>query len=229
MEVKKSKNAAIENRRGTWLLMGLVVVLSFMFVTFEWTQRDVKVATGSLAQDPIFEQTLVPITYLEAKPLPPPPPPVQTVAELLTIVDNDEADSEADFSGLEDLGQKVDIKYIAPEVNKDDEVKESEIFVRAEVMPQFPGGDGVLLQYLAKHINYPTYAQEVGIQGRVIVQFVVDKDGTITDPVVVKSVDPSLDKEAIRVITSMPKWNPGMQRNKPVRVKYTLPVTFRLQ
>ncbi len=85
------------------------------------------------------------------------------------------------------------------------------------------------MQYLSKNIKYPTIAQENGVQGRVIVQFVVNKDGSIVDPVVARSVDPYLDKEAIRVVSSMPKWKPGMQRGKPVRVRYTLPVAFKLQ
>ena len=96
-------------------------------------------------------------------------------------------------------------------------------------MPEFPGGQGALLQYLSKSIKYPVIAQENGIQGRVSCSFVVEKDGSVTDVQVLRGVDPSLDKEAIRVITAMPKWKPGKQRGKPVRVKYTVPVTFRLQ
>ena len=98
-----------------------------------------------------------------------------------------------------------------------------------EVMPEFPGGSAELLKYLSTHIKYPTMSQEMGSQGRVIVQFVVDKDGTISNPEVVRGVDPYLDKEAIRVISSMPKWTPGVQNGKKVRVKYTVPVSFRLQ
>ena len=85
------------------------------------------------------------------------------------------------------------------------------------------------LKYLSQNIKYPVMAQENGIQGRVIVQFVVNSDGSIVDPVVVRSVDPSLDREALRVIQSMPKWKPGQQRGKAVRVRYTVPVTFKLQ
>ena len=208
MEVKKSKRAAIENQRGTWLLMGFVVVLAFMFVTFEWTQHDIKVATGSLADEPVFVETLLPITYPEEK-LEPPPPPVVKVAELLNIVDDDDLEADAVVLGFDDF--------------------EDEILVTAEKMPEFPGGNGALLQYLNKNIKYPVVPQEQGIQGRVIIQFVVDKDGTITDPVVVRSVDPYLDKEALRVIKAMPKWKPGIQGARSVRVKYTVPVTFRLQ
>ena len=107
--------------------------------------------------------------------------------------------------------------------------EEQQIFQVVEEMPEFPGGQGALLQFLAKSIKYPVIAQENGIQGRVTCSFVVNKDGSIVDAEVIRGVDPSLDKEAIRVINTMPKWSPGKQRGKPVRVKYTVPVTFRLQ
>jgi protein TonB len=96
-------------------------------------------------------------------------------------------------------------------------------------MPEFPGGMDALMAYLSKNIKYPSIAQENNIQGRVIVEFVVNKDGSIVEPKVMRSVDQSLDKEAMRVISAMPKWNPGKQRGKPVRVRYTVPVLFRLQ
>ena len=228
MEVKKSKRAAIESQRGTWLLVGFVVVLAFMFVTFEWTQHDIKVATGSLADEPVFVETLLPITYPEEK-LEPPPPPAMKVAELLEIVDDTDLEADAGIIGSEDLRDPVVIKYKPVVVEPENEPVENEIFVLVEKMPALPGGDGALFQNLNKNIKYPVVPQEQGIQGKVIIQFVVDRDGTITDPVVVRSVDPYLDKEALRVIKAMPKWTPGMQRNQAVRVKYTVPVTFRLQ
>ena len=108
-------------------------------------------------------------------------------------------------------------------------VEEEQIFQVVEEMPSFPGGDAECMRFLNKNIKYPTIAQENGIQGRVILQFVVNKDGSIVDVVVARSVDPYLDKEALRVIQSMPRWIPGKQNGKAVRVKYTVPVMFRLQ
>ena len=108
-------------------------------------------------------------------------------------------------------------------------VKEKLIFQTVEEMPEFPGGMDECKRFFAKNIKYPTISQENGVQGRVIVQFVVNRDGSIVDPVVVRGVDPYLDKEALRVISTMPKWKPGKQRGKAVRVKYTVPVMFRLQ
>lgn len=96
-------------------------------------------------------------------------------------------------------------------------------------MPEFPGGQDALLQFLAKTVKYPVIAQENGIQGRVTASFIVEKDGSVTDIEVIRGVDPSLDKEAIRVLSTMPKWTPGKQRGQDVAVKYTVPVTFRLQ
>ena len=120
---------------------------------------------------------------------------------------------------------------IAPPVEAPVEEEEEEvIFVVVESMPEFPGGQQAMMRYIAENIKYPVIAQENGIQGRVICQFVVEKDGKVSDIQVVRSSgEASLDKEAVRVINSMPKWKPGKQRGKPVRVKYTLPVNFRLQ
>ena len=119
----------------------------------------------------------------------------------------------------------------AKEVVVDEKPKEEEtkVFDVVEQMPQFPGGPNALFEYLSKNIKYPAVAEENGIQGRVVATFVVERDGSITDVKVIKSVDPSLDKEAIRVLKSMPKWIPGKQNGSAVRVKYTVPVTFRLQ
>ena len=103
------------------------------------------------------------------------------------------------------------------------------VFEVVEQMPSFPGGDKALLEYLSSNIKYPVVAQENGVQGRVVVSFVVEKDGSITDVKVVRSVDPSLDKEAQRVVKSMPKWIPGKQNGSAVRVKYNVPVSFKLQ
>ena len=108
-------------------------------------------------------------------------------------------------------------------------VEETKVFDVVEQMPQYKGGDGALMDYLNKSIKYPVIAEENGIQGRVVCTFVVERDGSITDVKVVRSVDPSLDKEAVRVLKAMPKWIPGKQNGSAVRVKFTLPVTFKLQ
>ena len=108
-------------------------------------------------------------------------------------------------------------------------VEETKIFTVVEQMPMFPGGDAALMGYLRDNIHYPTVAAENGVQGRVVVGFVVERDGSITDVNVIRSVDPSLDREAMRVVKGMPRWTPGKQNGSAVRVKYQVPVTFRLQ
>lgn len=230
MEVKKTPKADLENKKSTWLLVGYVIVLAFMFIAFEWTERDVKIDTSQAVTDLVFEEEIeIPITE-QPEQLPPPPQEAPSIAETLTIVDDDTEVEETEIASTEETGQAMEIKYVAPTVEEEEDPEEQTIFEVVEQMPEFPnGGMAGLMQFLSKNIEYPTIAQENGTQGRVTVQFVVNKDGSIVDAKVLRGVDPYLDKEALRVINSMPKWKPGMQRGKPVRVKYTVPVMFRLQ
>lgn len=126
--------------------------------------------------------------------------------------------------------EAVDAKFLPVEVRTDSlNNAGNEVLDLAETMPEFKGGMNALLKYLSDNIKYPKTSEKAGIQGRVVVQFVVAKDGSIEDTKVVRGVDPELDKEALRVVNAMPKWKPGMQDGKPVRVKYTVPIMFRLQ
>ena len=229
MEIKKTPKADLENKKSTWLLVGYVIVLAFMFVAFEWTKRDVKIDTSQAVTDVVFEEEIeIPITE-QPEVVAPPPPEASSIAEILTIVEDDADVEETTIASSEETGQAVEIKYV-PVAVEEEEPEEQTIFEVVEQMPEFPdGGMAGLMQYLSKNIKYPTIAQENGTQGRVTVQFVVNKDGSIVDAKVLRGVDPYLDKEALRVIGTMPKWKPGMQRGKPVRVKYTVPVMFRLQ
>lgn len=228
MEVKKSPKADLEGKKTTWMLLGYVFILSLMVVAFEWTERDKKVTTDTGIAEVVFEEEMIPITeQQEQKQAPPPPPEAPKVEEVLEIVENDAKVEESTIQASDDMETAVEVKYVPVDV--EEEPEEQEIFQVVEEMPEFPGGMGECLKFLGKNIKYPTISQENGVQGRVIVQFVVNKDGSIVDPVVVRSVDPYLDKEALRVIKQMPKWKPGKQRGKAVRVKYTVPVTFKLQ
>jgi protein TonB len=228
METKKTPKANLENKRPTWLLVGYVTVLAFMFVAFEWT-RDVRVDTSGRITENVFEQDMeIPLTR-QPEVTPPPPPQVTPINDVLTIIDDDATAEETNFASLEETGEDVVIKHIPVTVDEE-VVMEDDIFVVVEENPQFPnGGTAGLLQYLGKNIKYPTIPQENGTQGRVTVQFVVNKDGSIVDVKVIRGVDPYLDKEAVRVISTMPKWIPGKQRGVPVRCKFTVPVTFKLQ
>lgn len=228
METKKTPKANLENKRPTWLLVGYVTVLAFMFVAFEWT-RDVRVDTSGRITENVFEQDMeIPLTR-QPELTPPPPPQVTPINDVLTIIDDDATAEETNFASSEETGEDVVIKHMPVTVDEE-VVVEDDIFVIVEENPQFPdGGTAGLLQYLGKNIKYPTIPQENGTQGRVTVQFVVNKDGSIVDVKVIRGVDPYLDKEAVRVISTMPKWIPGKQRGVPVRCKFTVPVTFKLQ
>ena len=228
METKKTPKANLESKRPTWLLVGYVTVLAFMFVAFEWT-RDIRVDTSGRINENVFEQDMeIPLTR-QPELTPPPPPQVTPINDVLTIIDDDATAEETNFASLEETGEDVVIKHIPVTVDEE-VVVEDDIFVVVEENPQFPnGGTAGLLQYLGKNIKYPTIPQENGTQGRVTVQFVVNKDGSIVDVKVIRGVDPYLDKEAVRVISTMQKWIPGKQRGVPVRCKFTVPVTFKLQ
>ena len=136
-----------------------------------------------------------------------------------TVEGNDEVGG-AVLKAKEDIAAPEPPKHV---------VEETKIFTVVEQMPMFPGGDGALMGYLRDNIHYPTVAAENGVQGRVVVGFVVERDGSITDVNILRGVDPSLDREAMRVVKSMPKWTPGKQNGSAVRVKYQVPVSFRLQ
>jgi len=160
---------------------------------------------------------------------PPPPPPEPETPEIIEVVE-EKVDTKLDIKVEDDQSQRQAQTYVPPPPPKpkQEEVTE-EIFVVVENQPEFPGGNAAMMKFLSDNIKYPVIAQENGIQGRVICNFVVEKDGSITDVQVVRGVDPSLDREAVRVIQQMPRWTPGKQRGQAVRVRFTLPVVFRLQ
>ncbi len=228
MELKKSPKADLENKRNIFIQVGLVIALGVTLLAFEWTNKVEQASSlGTMVQQDV-EDEIIPITRVEeVKPPPPPPPP--KVVEVLTIVDDDtEIDDELEMEDTEaDENTVIDI---APVIQQEEEAEEeSEVFFIVENMPEFPGGELALRKFIANAIKYPVIAQENGIQGKVYVNFVVDKDGAVTQARIARGVDQSLDKEALRVVNSLPKWKPGMQRGKPVRVSYTVPISFVLQ
>ena len=226
MQLKKSPKASLEDKKFTYVLIGLVLVLSICYVAFEWTEKEV--TKYEVTDTDFFFEEEIDIQQTTQETPPPPPPPAMQEVEVLNVVEDDVETESIEINTEDDKDVEV---VIAPPVEAPVEEEEEEVvFMVVESMPEFPGGQQALFKYLAENVKYPVIAQENGIQGRVICQFVVNKDGSIVDVVAVRSSgEPSLDKEAIRVIQSMPKWKPGKQRGKPVRVKYTVPVNFRLQ
>ena len=228
MEVKKSPKADLEKKKTTGLLIGYVLALAVMFIAFEWSERDKVINIATDMGEFVFEEEIIPITEQEEQKTPPPPPEAPKAEEIIEIAENDANVEETTIQASDETDKAVEVKYVPVEV-EEEEVEEQQIFQVVEEMPEFPGGMAECMKWLSKNMKYPTISQENGVQGRVIVQFVVNRDGSIVDAVVARGVDPYLDKEALRVVGLMPKWKPGKQRGKEVRVKYTLPVMFRLQ
>ncbi len=228
MELKKTQKADLENKKQLYFMVGLVLALGIVLVGFEWTSKPDKASSlGSLTAVAV-EEEIIPITReMEVKPPPPPPP---KVVEVLNIVDDDVKiddeleieDSEADDKTLIDVAPVVAAK-------EEEEEETAEVFFIVEDMPEFPGGEMALRAFIGNAIKYPVIAQENGIQGKVYVTFVVGKDGSVSNAVIARGVDASLDKEALRVVNTLPKWKAGKQRGKPVNVSYTVPINFQLQ
>ena len=229
MEPKKSKSANLENKKGMFIQIGLVVALSIVLVAFEWTKCESKDDGSDAVAEIQFEDEMMQITRRE-EPKPEPKPEQPKVAEVLDIVDDDvEIEDDFDF----DMEATDDTEYDFTSMIGDDseEIQEEEVFYIVEDMPTFNGGEPAteFRKYIAQNLQYPEIAAENGVSGRVIVQFAVDRTGKVVDAVVVRSVDPALDKEAIRVVMSSPKWTPGKQRGKAVKVLFTFPINFVLQ
>ena len=228
MEIKKSPKADLENKKIMAVLIGLVMALGIMYIAFEWSQNEITVYEEALQGPVEIDEEMVEVTFREETPPPPPPPQPETVlSDIIDIQDNEAEVETTDFNSEDEADARVEIQ--APIAPPEEEEEEQVIHIRVEKMPEFPGGQDALNRYLVRNIKYPLLAQENGIQGRVVCQFVVNSDGSIVDIAVVRGVEESLDKEAIRVIQSMPKWTPGRQGGKSVRVKYTLPIRFKLQ
>ena len=226
MDVKKSPKASLEDKKMLFVMMGLVMVLSLLYIGFEWTDREVTVYAATDTSLLAEEEIEVVQTAQELPP--PPPPPAPEIVEILNVVEDNVEVASVEINTEDDKNKVVVVS--APVTSAPiEEEEDNVVFQVVEKMPSFPGGDSQLFKFLNDNVKYPVIAQENGVQGRVICQFVVNRDGSIVDVEVVRSVDASLDKEAIRVIKSMPKWSPGQQRGKPVRVKFTVPVMFRLQ
>jgi len=227
MEPKKTKKADLEGKRTIFLEIGLVIVLAIILLAFEWsTKPNLDNTLGELA-DMDLEEEIIPITRQEeVKPPPPPPPP--KVTEVLKIVEDDvEIEDELIIEDAE-ADQSMAIEIV--EFEEEEEVAEEEVFFIVEDMPSFQGqGQEGFRQFIAQNLNYPEIAADNGISGKVYVQFAVNSRGEVVDAIVVRGVDPALDKEALRVVMSSPKWTPGKQRGKPVKVQFTFPINFILQ
>ena len=229
MEVKKTPKASLENKRALFIEIGLIVALAVVYIAFNWTSKDVQVSTLEAENQVVQEEELIPITQ-ETPPPPPEAPKIPVLSDQIDIVD-DEIEVDNDFLSLEDsddMGVEI-MDYVE---NVQEEVVEEEAipFQLVEEKPSFMGGDANQFSaWVNKRLVYPEIAKENGVQGRVTLQFTVEKDGSVTKVRVLRGVDPSLDKEAVRVVSMSPKWKPGKQRDRAVPVTYTFPVYFQLR
>ena len=229
MEIKKSEKANLENKKLLFVEIGLVISLAITLIAFEWTSKETNVATLEDNTQVVLEEEIIPITQ-ETPPPPPAAPKIPILSDQIDIVD-DEIELDDDmFMNLEDdasLGVEI-MDYVEVE----EEVVEEEAipFQLVEEKPSFQGGDAnQFSKWVNQRLVYPEIAKENGVQGRVTLQFTVEKDGSVTKVKVLRGVDPSLDKEAVRVVSQSPKWKPGKQRDRAVPVTYTFPVIFQLR
>ena len=226
MEIKKTPKADLQNKRSLLLEIGLVVSLALVILAFWYTPKEHKIEKLDL-QTAIVEEEITEITRQDQKP---PEAPkkveVKVIADLLQVVTNDtKITTEVDFAEFDDNTDFIQTVEVKEEV-----VEEDQPFLIAETMPSFQGGDlNTFRAWVQQNVRFPQIALENGIQGRVVLSFVIEKDGRLTNIQVLQTPDRSLSEEAIRVLSKSPKWSPGKQRNQAVRVKYTLPVDFRVQ
>lgn len=226
MEEKKSPKANLENKKLMFTQIGLIISLALAWMVFEIKSYDQREIDESLLnREVVLDEEMTEITKQEEQKPQPVELPKQTTQ--LEIVQDDVEVEDIEINA--DVQQtEVIEEYVAP-VIEEEEVVEQEIFQIVEEMPEYPGGEKKLLEYVGKSVKYPQIARESGIQGRVFVNFVIEPDGSVSNVKVLRGIGGGCDEEAMRVIKAMPKWKPGKQRGKAVRVSYTLPVNFKLQ
>lgn len=229
MEVKKTPRASLENKRLLFVEIGLVIALLIFWGCMEYTSKETTVSTLAEVAQEIEVEEMVPITQ-ETPPPPEAAPKIPVLSDQIDIVD-DEIEIEEDFLSLEDnanLG--VEIMDYIEEVEEETVEEEAIPFQLVEEKPSFNGGDAnEFSKWVNSKLVYPEIAKENGVQGRVTLQFTVNTDGSVSNVIVLRGVDSSLDKEAVRVVSMSPKWKPGKQRDRAVKVTYTFPVIFQLR
>lgn len=227
MEIKKTNKANLEKKSSLFIQIGLIVALSIILVAFEWTSSE-KTNNIEMIQEIEFEDEMMQITRRD-EPKPEPEPEQPKVAEVLDIVDDDVI-IEDDFNFDMEATDDTEYDFISM-IGEEEEIDEEEFFYIVEDQPLFNGAEASkeFNKYIVRNLRYPEIAAENGISGRVIIQFMVDKTGSVVNIEITRGVDPALDKEARRVVASSPKWIPGKQRGKPVNVMFYFPINFVLQ
>ena len=222
MELKKNPKNDLSRMSGLFLNIGLSVSLILVIVAFEWRTYDNSgLLDLGMVQDDFEDLMEIPPTEQ-----PPPPPPKIQLPEIIEVPDEEEIEEEIEVElDLEVTEEEVVEDFVfeeAPEEEVD------EVFTIVEDQPAFPGGNAAFYKFVASNMTYPAQARRMGIEGRVFVQFVVDKDGSVTEVKAVKGIGAGCDREAERVLNSSPKWTPGKQRGRSVKVRMVLPIIFKL-
>ncbi|CCZ44614.1 tonB family protein [Bacteroides sp. CAG:545] len=231
MEVKKSEKASLENKRLLSTEIGFVVALIAIYFAFNWSSTEKEVATLETEVANVEVEDMVPITQ-ETPPPPEAAPKIPILSDQIDVVDDNIKVDDNMFQNLEDdANSGVEIMDYIESAPEEETVEEEAIpFQLVEEKPSFNGGDAnEFSKWVNSKLVYPEIAKENGVQGRVTLQFTVNADGTVSNVKVLRGVDSSLDKEAVRVVSSSPKWKPGKQRDRAVKVTYTFPVIFQLR
>ncbi|MBP5526852.1 MAG: energy transducer TonB [Bacteroidales bacterium] len=228
MELKKNPKADLENRRGLYLEIGLVVTLVAALVAFNVKTYDKEEKVQFERQASEEQEEIIIQTQQEELPPPPPPETPEVTTEFEVVEDDAEIKTEL-VVNAEVTDDTKNIEITPVKIEDEEEEEDVQIFTVVENDPEFPGGMEALYKYLRENIKYPQLARDNNITGKVYVTFVVERDGSIANPRVLKDIGGGCGAEAIRVVKSMPKWTPGKQRGKSVRVQFNLPVSFNLQ
>ena len=230
MEIKKTEKASMENKRFLFTEIGMVIALLIVWGAFSYTSREKKVATLEADQTVVEVEDMVPITE-ETPPPPEAAPKIPILSDQIDIVDDNIKVDDSMFQNIEDSNEGFEIMDYIESAPEEETIEEEAIpFQLVEEKPSFNGGDAnEFSKWVNSRIVYPEIAKEDGVQGRVTLQFTVNADGTVSNVKVLRGVDSSLDKEAVRVVSSSPKWKPGKQRDRAVKVTYTFPVIFQLR
>ena len=230
MEIKKSEKASMDNKRLLFTEIGMVIALLIVWGAFSYTSREKKVATLEADQTVVEVEDMVPITE-ETPPPPEAAPKIPILSDQIDIVDDNIKVDDSMFQNIEDSNEGFEIMDYIESAPEEETIEEEAIpFQLVEEKPSFNGGDAnEFSKWVNSRLVYPEIAKENGVQGRVTLQFTVNADGSVSNVKVLRGVDSSLDKEAVRVVSSSPKWKPGKQRDRAVKVTYTFPVIFQLR
>lgn len=231
MEVKKSPKASLENKRFLFTEIGFVIALLAVLFAFDYSSKEKKVATLETETAAVEVEDMIPITQ-ETPPPPEAAPNIPILSDQIDVVDDNIKIDDNLFQNLEDdANSGVEIMDYIESAPEEETIEEEAIpFQLVEEKPSFNGGDAnEFSKWVNSRLVYPEIAKENGVQGRVTLQFTVNADGSVSNVKVLRGVDSSLDKEAVRVVSSSPKWKPGKQRDRAVKVTYTFPVIFQLR